>query len=114
VRTFSTSAAVIPGEVLLDLGVAGQPKLRHLPMEQSLIVHPHFRPGTSDFFTIDFAGQIAIGDISHAQIQIGQGPNDAVWRPEAVTLSIDGRDVLTRSFDTPPAVARTLDLLFPE
>jgi hypothetical protein len=117
VRTSPTSAAVISGEVLLDLGVAGQPKLRHLPMERSLPAlmeeHPHFRPGTSDFFTIDLAGQIAIGDISHAQILFDQGPNDAAWRPEAVTLSIDGRDVLTRSFDTPPAVGRILDLLFP-
>ncbi len=116
VRTHVTSG-LLTSDVYLDLGAAGKRlKLRHLLTEDlvgGLKLNPHFKPGKTDVFTIDVAGQLRIGDITQLVIDIGKERKNAVWRPEAVTLSIDGREVHQHLFPSPPDVSSTLDLQFP-
>jgi hypothetical protein len=115
VRTNETSAFFSP-EVFLDLGAAGKWKLRHLIMQDlqgDFELNPHFRPNTSDFFTIDVAGQIRIGDITRFVIEIAHDV-DPPWRPEKVSFSIDGIDVMARTFSSPATVvSRSMALKFP-
>jgi hypothetical protein len=114
VRTHPTSD-LISGEVFLDLGAGGRWPLRHLVMRELFgdpEINPHFQPGREDVFTIDVAGQLRIGDITRAVIDIDEPSNDATWRPESVTLSVDGRAVKSIAFAAPPDVRR-LDLRFP-
>jgi hypothetical protein len=112
VHTHLTSD-LLSREVFLDLG-DDRRKLRHLLMRDltgDLELNPHLQPGTRDFFTIDVAGQMQIGDITRLLVDIGQDIGGSTWRPESVTFSIDGRDVHT--VDTLPEVTSVLDLHFP-
>jgi hypothetical protein len=114
------------GDLFLDLGVAGRHRLVHLPREGIFDVitgsNRHFGRGARDFFTLDVAGQMAIGDITRATIVVdvpedasGNHLEEVAWRPEKVTFSIDGRDVFTRAFDPSPVVrfSAPLPLSFP-
>jgi hypothetical protein len=108
---------VVKSEVFLDLGVGGRWKLKYLPptfdFDKFETESSHFRPGARDFFTIDVAGQIVIGDITGMSIEIDQVEGGTEWRPEAITFSIDGRNVFERMFQTPPEVTHSLPLAFP-
>jgi hypothetical protein len=109
-------------EGFLHLGSAHKWHLGHL-LEHDLgndKLNPHFRPGTTDFFTIDVAGQIKIGDITRATIEFGPPANDpdrtaetVQWNPGPVTLSIDGHDVVAVADDLPQGID-SLRLEFPK
>lgn len=116
VRT-NRASDVFSREIFLNLGVGGRRPLRQLLMIDlpgTLDLNPHLHPGKTDLFTIDVAGQLYIGDITRMTIEIEQAANDSArWRPEELTLSIDGRDVFTETFTDPPEVVRNLSLEFP-
>ena len=119
VKTHLTSD-LIPREVFLNLGAGMRWNLRLLLKESlgSLKVNPHLRPGKTDFFTIDVAGRISLGDITQAVIEFEEELTGEEWMPEAITLSIDGREVLSRKYPTEPGkelprVTHTLDMGFP-
>jgi hypothetical protein len=110
------SSDILVNEVFLNLGAAGRWSLQHLEtlkLKGGPDLHPHFK-GPHDLFTIDVAGQISIGDITRAVIEFDE-QNSGTWLPEAVTLSIDGRDGFRRKFQAPlvKPVNNELPLQFP-
>lgn len=116
VRTHPSSD-VFSQDAFLDLGDAGRLRLRHLlnvDLSGDMELNPHFQPGDRDFFTIDVAGQIKIGDITRAVIEF-EGTSDARWRPEDFELSIDGSVVAKRQvLDVARPDVRRLDLGYPD
>ena len=116
VRTHRTSDA-ITGEAFLNLGNAGRHKLRYLLMKDlqgDIELNPHFKADKPDFFTIDVAGQIAIGDITQAVIEFEGGSESEQWTPEIIEGSIDGRSAFPKlEFTIPLPKTRRLDLGFP-
>jgi hypothetical protein len=111
------SSDVFSCEVFLDLGAGGSWKLRHLLMKDltgDLDLNPHFQPGTRDFFSIDVAGQISIGDITGLTLKMHQTGDRARWElEEEVILSIDGCDVLNHTLASPQEVSQSMALSFP-
>ena len=114
--------------MFLDLGAGGRWKLRHLLMRDlvgDLELNPHLRPDTEDFFSIDVAGQLKIGDIIRLVVDIGQTSDASTWHPESIAFSIDGKEVYKiaitgdekqgiEQFPTPPHVSHLLQLPFPK
>jgi hypothetical protein len=83
-------------------------------------LYPQFEPGEKDAFYVDTGGHIELSDIDHCSIALsGRRPGKWLalgdnWRPERITLEINGVEVVSRSYsDRVVAPGDNVDLQYP-
>ncbi|WP_028062215.1 hypothetical protein [Solirubrobacter soli] len=87
-------------------------------------LYPQFEPGAKDTFTIDTMGRLRLEEIQSCRIvasddPFADGPDIAdrgrVWRPQSVTLEVNGVKVLTRDVSGKEFTFNdSLDLAYPD